>query len=129
MNIYTCIYAYKHIYMSSFKDLLIYIFLLLIYIYRIYIQYIEYIYSYICNLIYIYIYRVKVKCNFNCYSSTFTILSTLSSLNSFVVTTMYIYTYIYSIVFLDVGMPLLESKLLSLLLNPVEIGPSNTSPG
>ena len=41
----------------------------------------------------------------------------------------YIYIYIYSIVFLDVGMPLLESKLLSLLLNPVEIGPSNTSPG
>ena len=52
----------------------------------------------------------------------------------------YIYIYIFSldvhiwfclfsIVFLDVGMPLLESKLLSLLLNPVEIGPSNTSPG
>ena len=41
----------------------------------------------------------------------------------------YIYIYIYSIVFLDVGMPLLESKLLNLLLNPVEIGPSNTSPG
>ena len=40
-----------------------------------------------------------------------------------------LYIYIYSIVFLDVGMPLLESKLLSLLLNPVEIGPSNTSPG
>ena len=32
--------------------------------------------------------------------------------------------YIYSIVFLDIGMPLLESKLLSLLLTPVEIGPS-----
>ena len=28
----------------------------------------------------------------------------------------YIYIYIYSIVFLDVGMPLLESKLLSLCL-------------
>ena len=42
---------------------------------------------------------------------------------------LYIYIYIYSIVFLDVGMPLSESKLLSLLLNPVEIGPFNTSPG
>ena len=30
--------------------------------------------------------------------------------------TIYIYIYIYSIVFLDVGMPLLESKLLSLLI-------------
>ena len=40
----------------------------------------------------------------------------------------YVYIYIYSIVFWDVGMPLLESKLLSLLLNPVEIRPSNTSP-
>ena len=40
-----------------------------------------------------------------------------------------LYIYIYSIVFWDVGMPLLESKLLCLLLNPVEIGPSNTSPG
>ena len=29
----------------------------------------------------------------------------------------YIYIYIYSIVFLDVGVPLLESKLLSLLLS------------
>ena len=34
------------------------------------------------------------KCNFNYNSSTFTILSTLFSLNSFVVTTIYIYTYI-----------------------------------
>ena len=31
------------------------------------------------------------KCNFNCYSSTFAILSTLLSLNSFVVTTIYMY--------------------------------------
>ena len=36
--------------------------------------------------------------------------------------------YIY-IIFLDISMPLLESKLLSLLLTPVEIGPSNASPG
>ena len=33
------------------------------------------------------------KCNFNCYSSTFTILSTLFSLNSFVVTTICIFIY------------------------------------
>ena len=41
----------------------------------------------------------------------------------------HIWFCLFSIAFLDVGMPLLESKLLSLLLNPVEIGPSNTSPG
>ena len=41
----------------------------------------------------------------------------------------YIYIHIYSIVFLgDISMPLLESILLSLLLTPVEIGPSNASP-
>ena len=34
------------------------------------------------------------RCNFDCYSSTFTILSTLFSLYSFVVTTIYIYMYI-----------------------------------
>ena len=33
--------------------------------------------------------------------------------------------YIYSIVFFYISMPLLESMLLSLLLTPVEIGPSN----
>ena len=38
------------------------------------------------------------------------------------------FIYIY-IVFLDISMPLLESMLLSLLLTPVEIGPSNASPG
>ena len=40
------------------------------------------------------------KCNLNCYSSRFTILSTLFSLNSFVATTiLYIYTiYIYNLV-------------------------------
>ena len=37
--------------------------------------------------------------------------------------------YILSIVFLDISMPLLESMLLSSLLTPVEIGPSNASPG
>ena len=38
------------------------------------------------------------KCNFNCYSSTFTILSTLFSLNSFVVITMsYIYIYMRAV--------------------------------
>ena len=36
--------------------------------------------------------------------------------------------YLFSIVFLDISMPLLESMLLSLLLTPVEIGPSNASP-
>ena len=39
------------------------------------------------------------------------------------------HAYIYSIVFLDISMPLLESMLLSLLLTPVEIGPSNASAG
>ena len=33
-----------------------------------------------------------------------------------------------SIVFFDISMPLLESMLLSVLLTPVEIGPSNASP-
>ena len=37
--------------------------------------------------------------------------------------------YLFSIVFLDISMPLLESILLSLLLTPVKIGPSNASPG
>ena len=37
--------------------------------------------------------------------------------------------YVFSIVFLDISMPLLESMLLSSLLTPVEIGPSNASPG
>ena len=32
------------------------------------------------------------------------------------------YIYIYSMVFLDINMPLLESMLLSLLLTPVENG-------
>ena len=73
----------------------------LIYVY-IYIMYMH-LYIYVHIYIYIYIYNNGVE--------------------------IYIYIYIYSIVFLDVGMPLLESKLLSLLLNPVEIGPSNTSPG
>ena len=41
-------------------------------------------------------------------------MSTLFSQNFLVLTTMYI--YIYSIVFWDVGMPLLESKLLSLYI-------------
>ena len=41
----------------------------------------------------------------------------------------HIYIYICRIVFLDISMPLLESMLLSLLLTPVEIGPSNASPG
>ena len=41
--------------------------------------------------------------------------------------TLYIYIYIYSVVFMDITMPLLESMLLSLLLNPAEIGPSNAS--
>ena len=36
--------------------------------------------------------------------------------------------YLFSIVFLDISMPLLESMLLSLLVTPVEIGPSNDSP-
>ena len=48
-------------------------------------------------IVFIYIYiSLKLhlgKCNFNCYSSTFTILSTLFSLNSFVVTTIYIFMY------------------------------------
>ena len=44
-------------------------------------------------------------------------------------TSIFVYVYIYSIVFLDIGMPLLKSMLLSLLLTPVKIGPSNTSPG
>ena len=42
---------------------------------------------------------------------------------------MYMRIYIYSIVFFDISMPLLESMLLSLLLTPVKIGPSNASPG
>ena len=37
--------------------------------------------------------------------------------------------YLFSIVFLDISMPLLESMLLSLLLTPVEIGHSNALPG
>ena len=37
--------------------------------------------------------------------------------------------YLLSIVFLDISMPLLESMLWSSLLTPVEIGPSNASPG
>ena len=37
--------------------------------------------------------------------------------------------YLFSIVFLDISMPLLESMWLSSLLTPVEIGPSNASPG
>ena len=37
--------------------------------------------------------------------------------------------YLLSIVFFDISMPLLESILLSSLLTPVEIGPSNASPG
>ena len=37
--------------------------------------------------------------------------------------------YLFSIVFLDISMPLLESMLLSLLLTPVKIGPFNASPG
>ena len=41
----------------------------------------------------------------------------------------YVYAYIYSIVFWDISMPLLESMLMSSLLTPVEIGPSNASPG
>ena len=35
------------------------------------------------------------KCNFSCYSSTFTILSTLFSLKSLVSTTIYIYIYVW----------------------------------
>ena len=43
---------------------------------------------------------------------------------------MYVHSWVYlfSIVFLDISMPLVESMLLSLLLTPVEIGPSNASP-
>ena len=37
--------------------------------------------------------------------------------------------YLLSIVFFDISMPLLESMLLSSLLTPVEIGPSNALPG
>ena len=37
--------------------------------------------------------------------------------------------YLFSIVFLDISMPLLESMLLSSLPTPVKIGPSNASPG
>ena len=38
--------------------------------------------------------------------------------------------YLFSIVFFfDISMPLIESILLSLLLTPVEIGPSNASLG
>ena len=47
-------------------------------------RFILYVYTYVHICIYTY---------FNCYSSTFTILSTLYSLNSFVVTTIYIYIY------------------------------------
>ena len=36
--------------------------------------------------------------------------------------------YLFSIVFLDISMPLLESMLLSLLLTPVKIGRTNDSP-
>ena len=36
---------------------------------------------------------------------------------------------LFSIVFLDISMPLLESLLLSFIATPVEIGPSNASPG
>ena len=38
------------------------------------------------------------------------------------------WVYLFSIVFWDISMPLLESMLLSLLLTPVEIGRSNDSP-
>ena len=38
------------------------------------------------------------------------------------------WVYLFSIVFLDISMPLLDTMLLSLLLTPVEIGPSNASP-
>ena len=38
------------------------------------------------------------------------------------------WVYLFSILFLDISMPLVESMLLSLLLTPVEIGPSNASP-
>ena len=37
--------------------------------------------------------------------------------------------YLFSIVFFYISMLLLESMLLSLLLTPVKIGPSNASPG
>ena len=37
--------------------------------------------------------------------------------------------YLFSLVFLDISIPLLESMWLSSLLTPVEIGPSNASPG
>ena len=37
--------------------------------------------------------------------------------------------YLFSIVFFYISMPLLESMWLSSLLTPVEIGPSNASPG
>ena len=38
------------------------------------------------------------------------------------------WVYLFSIEFWDISMPLFESMLLSLLLTPVEIGPSNASP-
>ena len=41
----------------------------------------------------------------------------------------HVYIYIYSVVFMDITMPLFESMLLSLMLTPAEIGPSNASPG
>ena len=41
----------------------------------------------------------------------------------------FIYIYIYCLFVFYISMPLLESMLLSLLLTPVEIGPSNASPG
>ena len=38
------------------------------------------------------------------------------------------WVYLFSIVFLDISMPLLESMLLSLLLTPVKIRRTNDSP-
>ena len=65
--------------------------------------------------IYVYLYIVKVTLTYysylNCYSSTFTILSTLSSLNSYVVTTISMYIVcIYMYICIYVHSPFTQKK-------------------